>query len=295
MATIKDTLKENMEGLLSEEVLSEIETAFNSAVEERAKLQVESALVQQDDDHAEKVGQLLEAIDTDHTKKLERIVEAVTLNHTDKLKQVIRRYSGTINEEAGDFKSTIVESISNYLDLYLDKTFPKDMLEEAITNKRAQGVLGEVRKLLSVDMALANDSIRNAVVDGKNQINEASTKLDQVVTENSELKGELDSLKACKVLEELATGLPDYKKKYVYKVLSDKNAQFIQENFNYTLELFDKQVRKQDEVLKEEAKVHVRGSNIEPEVIQDEVIQESATDDSDDPMFNTYMGELGKY
>ena len=294
MATIKDTLKENMEGLLSEEVLSEIETAFNSAVEERAKLQVESALVQQDDEHAEKVGQLLEAIDTDHTKKLERIVEAVTLNHTDKLKQVIKRYSGTINEEAGDFKSTIVESISNYLDLYLDKTFPKDMLEEAVTNKRAQGVLGEVRKLLSVDMALANDSIRNAVVDGKNQINEASTKLDQVVTENSELKGELESLKACKVLEELANGLPDYKKKYVYKVLGDKNAQFIHENFNYTLELFDKQARKQDEVLKEEAKVNVRASNIEPEVVQDDVIEESATDETD-PAFNSYMGELGKY
>jgi len=295
MASIKDTLKESVDGLLSEDALNEIETAFNSAVEERATLQVEAALVKQDEQHADKVGQLLEAIDTDHTKKLERIVEAVTVNHTEKLKQVITKYSGTLNEEAGDFKSSMVGSISNYLDLYLDKTFPSDMLEEAVTNKRAKEVLSEVRNMLSVDMALANESIREAVVDGKQQINEASSKLDQVVTENAELKGELDSLKASKVLEQLSSNLPDYKKKYVQKVLGDKNAQFITENFDYTLELFDKETQKQEEVLKEEAVVTAKSVDAEPIVEQTEVVEESATDVEDDPSFNSYMSELGKY
>ena len=173
MASIKDTLKENMKDLLSEEALNEIETAFNSAVDERASLHTEAALVKQDEDHADKVGHLLEVIDSDHTAKLERIVQAVNQNHTQKLKQIISKFRGTLNEEAGDFKSSIVGSISNYLDLYLDKTFPADMLAEAVSNKRAQSILGEVRNMLSIDMALANDSIRDAVVDGKNQINEA--------------------------------------------------------------------------------------------------------------------------
>lgn len=283
-----------MDGLLSEEVLSEIENAFNSAVEERAALHVESALATQDEQHADKVEVLLNAIDNDHTKKLQRIVEAINVNHTAKLKAIIKRYSGTLNEEAGDFKSTIVESISNYLDLYLDKTFPADMIEEAVSNKRARGVLGEVRKLLSVDMALANDSIRDAVMDGKHQINEASTKLESVVTENSELKGQLEAHKASGVLTELAKNLPDYKKKYVYKVLGDKNAQFISENFDYTLELFDKETQKQNEVLKQEAQTKAVAGNVEPEVIE-EVVEESAANDNDDPLLKAYMGELGQY
>jgi len=150
--------------------------------------------------------------------------------------------------------------------------------------------------MLSVDMALANESIRDAVVDGKQQINEASSKLDQVVTENSELKGELDALKAGKVLSELSANLPDYKKKYVSKVLGDKNAQFIAENFNYTLELFDKESKKQEEILKEEAVVTAKSADAEPVVEQTpEIVEESATDVDEDPAFNAYMGELGKY
>ena len=296
MANIKETLEQSLDGLLNEEALNEIENAFNAAVEERSQLTVEAALTKQDEEHAEKVGALLEAIDDDHTAKLNRIVEALTENHTTKLKQVISKFQGTLNEEAGDFKSTVVGSVSNYLDLYLDKTFPQDMLEEAITNRRAKDILGEVRNMLSVDMALATESIRDAVVDGKTQINEASQKLDKVVTENTELKGELASLKAEKVLEQLSVDLPDYKKKYVKKVLSDKNAQFIAENFNYTLELFDKETKKQEEILKEEAVVTAKSVDAEPVVEQtQEIVEESATDVDDDPHFNNYMSELGKY
>ena len=82
---IKDTLKEGTKDLLSEEVLNEIQTVFNESVQEKAALTTESALVQQDEDHAKKVKELLEAIDDDHVKKLKRIVEAITENHTQKL------------------------------------------------------------------------------------------------------------------------------------------------------------------------------------------------------------------
>ena len=174
MATnnIKEALKEEAKDLLSEDNLNEIETAFNTAVSERATLAVEAALVQQDDDHAQKVQQLLEAIDEDHTKKLHRIVEAINTNHSQKLVQVVNKMSGQLQNEAVNFKGNLVDNVSNYLDLYLEKTFPQDMLEEAVNNKRADQMLGELRKMLAVDMALAKDSIKGAVVDGKKQINE---------------------------------------------------------------------------------------------------------------------------
>jgi regulator of replication initiation timing len=144
-------------------------------------------------------------------------------------------------------------------------------------------------------MALAQDSIRDAVVDGKNQINEASQKLDQVVTENTELRGELGALRADKVLEELSANLPDYKKKYIHKVLCDKSAQFITENFDYTLDLFDKETQKQEKVLTQEAQATVKGGNVDPVVEQEQPVVEESANADDDPMFNSYMGELGKY
>jgi len=171
--------------------LGEIEAAFNEAVDQRAGLQVEAALVQQDEDHAGKVQQLLEAVDNDHTKKLQRIVQAVTENHTHKLKRVVEKFGGEINEGAGQFKTNLVENVSNYLDLYLEKTFPAATLNEAVNNKRADNVLKELQKLLAVDMALAKDSIKEAVKDGKVQIDEAHKELETVVSENVDLKGEL--------------------------------------------------------------------------------------------------------
>ena len=78
MANITETLKEQFKDLISEDSLNQIETVFNEAVEAKAQLATEAALVKQDEDHATKVQQLLEAIDDDHTKKLNKIVEAIT-------------------------------------------------------------------------------------------------------------------------------------------------------------------------------------------------------------------------
>ena len=167
---IKSALKESTKGMLSDEVLEEIQSTFDQAVTEKASIHVEAALANQDEDHATKVQSLLEAIDDDHTKKLESIVEAITENHTRKLKDVIGKYQNVVNEEAGTFKSTMVNNVSKYLDLYLEKTFPKAVVQEAVDNTRANNVLGEVKKLLGVDMVLAKDTIKHAIIDGKNKL-----------------------------------------------------------------------------------------------------------------------------
>jgi len=292
---IKQTLKEGTKDILSEEALDEIQAAFTAAVDEKASLQLEAALTKQDEEHADKVSQLLEAIDKDHTEKLDRIVEAVTENHTQKLKMVIERYQGETGQNASVFKEGLVESVSNYLDLYLEKTFPQDMLEEAVQNKRSENVLAEVRKILAVDMALAKDEIKDAVVDGKKRIDEATTKLDEVELENTKLLSELNTLKAEKTLSDLSTNLPEHKKKYVQKVLGTKSAEFITENFDYTLELFDKETAKNEEVLKEEAIQQTQGTV--DSVIEPVVVEESAEEPQEEggKQFNSYMNELGKY
>ena len=51
MANIKDTLKDSTNDLLSEDALNEIENVFDDAVNQRAQLQLEAALMKQDEDH----------------------------------------------------------------------------------------------------------------------------------------------------------------------------------------------------------------------------------------------------
>ena len=292
--TITDVLKEQTKDILSEETLSEIETVFNEAIEAKAQLQVEAALVQQDEDHAAKVQELLEAIDNDHTAKLERIVEAIDNDRAMKLAAVVQKYEGALNEGADTFKEGVITKISDYLDLYLEETFPQEMLEEAVNNKRAGNVLAEVRQLLGVDMALAKDTIKEAVLDGKLQIDEASQELTTAKEENAVLAEKVTKLEAALVLEQKTRDLDQEKANYAQKVLGDKPAEFILENFDYTMKLFDKEATRELEVLREEASNTTTDVD-RPIVESTEPTSQPVVEEKADPLFNHYMGELGKY
>jgi len=301
----QEMLKEVTKDILSEDSLGQIQEAFNAAVQERVELHVEKALVEQDDTYASKLETLLEAIDTDHCGKLERLVEAIDTNHAQKLQLIVKKYKGALNEEAGELKESLVDNISNYLDLYVEKAMPLQELTEAVNNKRAKSVLSELRQVLAVDNLLAKESVKDAIQDGKRQIVETNEQAVKSEKENAILKENLDRAQAELILERKSTGLPERKKEYVRRVLQDKSAAFITENFDYTVSLFDKEDDNARAALREEA---VKGRKInkkDVDVIVEDTsntstpVQESAsnldTPESNDPLFNNYMGELGKY
>ena len=284
---IKQILSEATNGALNEEVLSEIENVFESKVSEKAQLHVESALVEQDELYTEKLKELVEKIDVDHTKKLERVVEAIDIDRANKLKMVIERYESALNGEANGFQSQLVESISDYLDVYLEEKIPTESIQEAVKNTKAKKVLEGLRNHLAVDSALEKESIKEAVIDGHNQINEASSKLESVAKENAVLKEELDQVKADLVLEQKTAGLDKRAQKYARKVLDGKSAEFINENFDYTMKLFKKKESNRLDMLKEEA-LSTR-DNV------DRVIYEHNTEEVIEESSNPYMDELSKY
>lgn len=284
---IKQILSEATNGALNEEVLSEIENVFESKVSEKAQLHVESALVEQDELYTEKLKELVEKIDVDHTKKLERVVEAIDRDRANKLKMVIERYESALNGEADGFQSQLIESISDYLDVYLEEKIPTESIQEAVKNTKAKKVLEGLRNHLAVDSALEKESIKEAVIDGHNQINEASSKLESVANENAVLKEELDQVKAGLVLEQKTAGLDKKAQKYARKVLDGKSVGFINENFDYTMKLFKKKESNRLDMLKEEA-LSTR-DNV------DRVVYEHTTEEVVNESSNPYMDELSKY
>lgn len=293
--TVKDILKEATQGMLTEESLDEIQGAFDQAVDEKVTLHVEKALMEQDEDYSNKLTELLETIDTDHSAKLEKVVEAIDKNHAQKLATVVKHYTTQLTEAADDFSSEIVSKVSDYLDLYLEENVPAQEIAEAVKNKKAQGLLEQLRHTLGVDFALSQDTIKEAIIDGKNQISEATATNEQVATENKELKESLQTVQAELILERKTAELPEAKKNYIVKVLGDKSPEFITENFEYTLKMFDKSEEERLEELQEEAKVDAESTHVDRPTAQ-EVVQESTEEKefSGHPILNEYMNELTK-
>lgn len=278
-----DTLKD-----LSEESMKEIQTTVEAKVQEKVQVHVEKALAEQDELYSNKLKQLLDAIDKDHSVKLEKVVQALDNDRAEKLKAVVSKYEVALNEDAKKFKEQLVESISDYLDAYLAEAVPAEEIQEAVRNKKAVKVLEGLRQHLAVDAALQNESIKEAILDGKTQINEASSKLESVIAENNALKGELDTIKSDLLIEQRTASLDDQQKKYIKKVFSGKTPEFINENFDYTLKLFNKKTNDRLENLKEEALSE--STKVDRVVLEqsEEVVNESVE-------VSPYLRELSKY
>lgn len=246
---VNDLLPENAREILTEESLTAIEQAFSS----KLKLTVESALAQQDELYAEKLNQLIAAIDKDHTSKLKTVIEAVDRNNAKKLLTVVKKYENTLTKEASKFKNTLVESISDYLEEFINEAIPFESIQEATKNRTAREVLTNLRKVLAVDSALMSESVQGAVIDGKNQIDALTQQVEKLTNENNILKESYLKTKANLLIESKTSTLPDKKKEYIKRVLGDKTPKFIEENFDYTLKLFEKKEQERIEVIKEEA------------------------------------------
>ncbi len=248
----KDLLPTELQEVMTEESVAAIETALK----EKVDLSVEAALTSQDELYAEKLEELVVNIDSDHSAKMERVVEAVDKNNAKKLVAVVQKYEKEINESASGFKDTLVENISNYLEEYIDEALPVEAIEEATKNKTAVNVLENLRNTLAIDSTLMSESVKEALVDGKGQIEELTERLEAAETKNVQLEEAFNKSKADLFLESRVSKFGEKKATYLRKVLSDKSPKFIEENFDYTVRLFDKKEKEQLDVIREEAISH---------------------------------------
>ena len=171
----KEELPKEIEEVLTNESVEAIETAFK----EKLELSVEAALTQQDEMYAEKLEELVGNIDKDHASKMEQIVEAVDTNNAKKLAQVVTKYETELNEGAVEFKETLVESISNYIEEYVDEAIPAEAILEATQNEEALNVLHNLRNTLAVDSSLMAESVKSAIVEGKSEIDELKAEIEK--------------------------------------------------------------------------------------------------------------------
>lgn len=295
-SNIATVLKEATNGLLNEESLKAIEEAFNSEVEKRSTLREQAALELQDQEYSEKLVQVLEAIDRDKTKKLVKVVEAIDRNNALKLKKVIRKYNSALHGDARTFKESVIKRISDYLEVYLEELVPQQAINEAVKNKKAYTVLAGLRNQLSIGSSLLDESVRTAVIDGKQQIDDLQAQLDE---KNDQLESLVENYRAVAanlLLEQKSSGLPTKKKEYLKKVLGSRSPEFINENFEYTLKLYEKKEKEQLETLREEA-METRRVKVKAPTINDLITER--VDRPQAPKYQNptagYLDQLNKY
>lgn len=258
---IMELLKSIGGGELTEESKQEIQTVFenivndkaNSIVEEKVKEAVQSAvekaLLEQDESHATQLEKLLSTIDEDHSAKLTKLVQKLDEDHSAKLQDVIKHYEQVISEDAKQLSKALSVDISNFLDLTLDEVLPKEMLKEAVENTRAQEMVEKIKEIVSVDPEYINENIKEALIDGKNQIQKLKEDLNEVLKENVKLSTERNKFEANLLLEQKTKSLSAEKRNFITEQLKNKPAEYVKENFNLALKMFEK---KQEEDAKKE-------------------------------------------
>ena len=236
---------------------------------------------------------MLEVVDKDHTKKLLKVVEAIDNNHSHKLQLLVAKFNKELNNNAKGFKDSIVNNISTYLEAYLDEAIPAEKLTEAVKSKRAEVVLEQIREMLGIDMAVAQKSIKSAIVDGKRQIDEANRRLEAAQKELKQIKEEYSKSSSELVLEKKLNTVSGKKKDYLKKVLSGKTSEFIKENFDYASTLFDKSTSERLQTLKEEATTAT--TSVDRPVVEENVIEENNNDFDKASYMSPYLKELNKF
>ncbi len=244
-----DVLTEDSKKMLAEA----FEDAVKGAVAEKLDLEISGALQKLDEDHSVKLEQLLEAIDADHTQKLVAVLEKIDVDHTEKLEFLVKKHDKVLKEDAKMFKESLITQLSNYIDLYIDKAIPRDELREAVENKRAQKMIHQMKQVMALDDSFINDTIKEAVADGRATIGSLKQELNEAIKKNIEISQSLKTKSAELMLEKNTVGLAKEKKQYVMRMLKNKDPEYIAENFDYVVKMFDKSEDEQIELVTEAA------------------------------------------
>lgn len=293
---LKALLEKMDKSVITEETAKEIaeafETAVNEKVESRLALKLEGALSNQDEDHAQKLSKLLEAIDADHSEKLQSVVNAINENHTAKLESISSFYKNALNEKAEAFSDKILTDISNYLDLYVEKLIPTEQLQEAVENVSAKKKLQEIRKMVGIDSAYVNEEVKTTLAEGKKTIDDLNQKLKKSLNEQKQLLEKVQTIESSMILEEKTKNFSKTKKDFIVKLLGDKSKTYIDENFNYVVEMFESGEDEKTNNLAEEAKQ--KALSLNAKVPTTAVISESNTSTVNESVVGGYLSELKK-
>lgn len=282
--------------VLSEDAKAQIIKQFEDLIAEKAQIHVKNAKEKLDAEHSQLLEKLLANIDADHAKKFKIAMEGLDKKYAKKLKVCQSKFNKCINEDAKLFKAKLTAGVSMFLEQALRDFIPTEMIAESVQAKQNEKMLNELRKVLGVDLAFANELTVNAFKKQRAQINESKAKAAKLSKKYSVLKEQVKKQNTALLMEKVYDKLNDADEKaFMKRRMAGKPMDYIKENFDYVLKLYRNEKDVIQEDVKETAKQKVlnekvqKGGFIKQLPKQPRVIQEQA-----DPIMQSYLSGLAE-
>lgn len=303
----KDLLSEQFGDVLNEDSLQLIEQAFEDAVNDKAssqfKIERENLIEKIDKDHSAKLQKLIEKIDVDHTAKVKKLVEAIDTDHAIKFQKVVEALQEKHKEEmtvkAKELNESLTSKISDYIDLYIDEVIPKQQISEAVENIRAKRVVEQIKKLVGIDESFIDGELKEALKSGKDTIDSLRAELNEAVKTNVMLEQRAARAESQILLSEKTEGMHDTKRDFVLKFLKNKTPDYIEENFSYVVDLYERESLLTEQQAREEVREQIETNqrlSIDRPVIKESVQEFSKNEvasETDDTV-SSYLTEMQK-
>lgn len=279
--SVGDIIRESLGDVISPELADKINTMFQEAVDkqvsEKIKLTVENELEKQDESHAAQLEKLLESIDTNHLEKTKKLLSAMDENYSSKLVAYANKMNKELNENAKTFQTTLKESISKFLDSYIDSVIPMQTIEEAVQNTRSLRMIEQIKNVIGIDPAFVSKSVKGAVMEAKNRIDTLEKQVSELTESKTALESELASTSQKLLLEEKTAGLPQEKRDFIKRRLGDRTTEEIEANYDYVCEMWESDQREKRESLRETAEEETKTVSQKIDKPRD-VVKESVED-----------------
>lgn len=255
--SVGELIRESLGDVISPELAEKINSMFQEAVEkqvsQKIQLTVENELDKQDVAHAEKLEKLLESIDSNHLEKTKQLLSAMDENYSSKLVAYSKKMEKELNENAQAFQTALKESISRFLDSYIDDVIPMKTIEEAVQNTKSLKMIEQIKNVIGIDPAFVSKSVKSAVMEAKTRMDDLEKQVKTLTESNTALESKLASTSQKLLLEEKTAGLPQEKRDFIKHRLGDRSVEEIEANYDYVCEMFDADEKERREVLREKA------------------------------------------
>lgn len=284
--SVGDLIRESMGDVISPELADKINVMFQEAVDkqvaQKIQLTVENELDKQDAQHAEELEKLLENVDSDHLEKTKKLLSAMDENYSSKLVAYSKKMEKQLNENAQQFQTALKESISNFLDSYIDKAIPMKTIEEAVQNTRSLRMIEQIKNVIGIDPAFVSRSVKSAVMEAKDRITDLENKVKELSESKSTLEEQLTETSQKLVLEQKTYGLPQEKRDFIMHRLGNRSVEDIEANYDYVCEMYDADQKEKREAIREseEKKTKTVSQKIDKprEVVKENVEDKNLTD-----------------
>lgn len=290
---LKEELKGIFEGLkLDEASLDKVLTLFENAVESKVKIATEVALNEQDAAYSKELQNLMTKLDEKHTAKLEEVVGAITENHTNKLQKIQKLYENHYKKEFNKFKNDLLKTNKTFLEMYISKVMPDDVISEAVTVRKQAKLISEMKKMLALDTASTNNVVKEGILEAGKIIKESKEQINQLVSEKAELENKIKSNERDILLNQKLNLVEASKRDALRKIFKDADIEQINENFDYSSKLIDKQRKELKEELKNKniSQKKFIPFNNKPSIIAENVQQKQTV--KENSIMSDYITEL---